>query len=152
MYEGGYVSAVIFAIDMNIYIQKLYKLQEIEMGPKPGSAENQALIKQLRAEIPEPIVRHYDRLRNRGMTGIAPVRNQSCSGCHMKIPVGTITEIMASEDLKLCEYCSRYLIVLEEEVTQPDPEPLKAEQPKPEPLKSSETPKKRGRKKKKDSQ
>ncbi|HON06964.1 MAG TPA: C4-type zinc ribbon domain-containing protein [Verrucomicrobiota bacterium] len=133
---------------MHIVTTKLYKLQEIEMGPKPGSIENQALIQQLRTEIPEPILRHYDRLRNSGKTGIAPVRNQSCTGCHMQLPVGTVAEILAENDVKLCDNCARYLIILEEDI-----ETLQAEvtmpkqESKPEPIKVEKPAKKRVRKK-----
>ncbi|MGC8743481.1 MAG: C4-type zinc ribbon domain-containing protein [Verrucomicrobiia bacterium] len=119
---------------MNIYILKLYRLQEIEMGPDAGSSENQELIKKLRAEIPEQIVRHYDRLRNNGKTGVAVLRNMACSGCHMKVPVAVYNRTLG-EDISLCDNCARYLVVLEEQKAV-EPEPLKAAAPEPEPVKA----------------
>lgn len=133
---------------MNNIILKLYRLQQIEMGPEPDTAENQTLIKKLRAEIPEPIVRHYDRIRGSGKTGVALVKNFSCSGCHMSVTIGDYNKILAGDDLTLCQHCGRYLIVLEEEVQKSEAEPLKAETPAPEPIKPAKSPKKRARRKK----
>ncbi len=133
---------------MHIVTTKLYKLQEIEMGPNPDSKENKALIQQLRTEIPEPILRHYDRLRNSGRTGIAPVRNQSCTGCHMHLPVGTVAEILAENDVKLCQHCARYLIILDEDMKASQTESTAPKQEaEPEPVKAEKVTKKRVRKK-----
>ena len=133
---------------MHIVTTKLYKLQEIEMGPNPDSKENKILIQHLRTEIPEPILRHYDRLRNTGKTGIAPVRNQSCTGCHMQLPVGTVAEILAENDVKLCQHCARYLIILKEDMEMHQQESIMPKQePKPEPVKPEKALKKRVKKK-----
>ncbi len=61
------------------------------------------------ANIPQPILGHYDRLRVRGKKGLAVVRNQVCTGCHMRVPIGQITVLMRGEDVQLCESCGRYL-------------------------------------------
>ncbi len=61
------------------------------------------------ALIPQPIIGHYDRLRVRGKKGVAVVRNQVCTGCHMHVPIGQITMLMRGEDIQLCESCGRYL-------------------------------------------
>ncbi|MGC8830534.1 MAG: C4-type zinc ribbon domain-containing protein [Verrucomicrobiia bacterium] len=135
---------------MNIYILKLYRLQEIEMSPNAGSSENQELIKQLRGEIPEYIVRHYDRLRNSGKTGVAVLRNMACSGCHMRVPIAVYNRTLG-DDVSLCEHCARYLVILEEEPKKTEPEPLKTVAPEPEPIKPEKTtkpPKKRAKTKK----
>ena len=57
----------------------------------------------------QPIIGHYDRLRVRGKKGVALVRNQVCTGCHMHVPIGQITVLMRGEDVQLCESCGRYL-------------------------------------------
>ena len=64
---------------------------------------------ELRSSIPAPIIGHYERLRVRGKKGIALVRNQVCTGCHMHVPIGQITMLMRGEDVQLCETCGRYL-------------------------------------------
>jgi predicted nucleic acid-binding Zn-ribbon protein len=93
---------------MNILLQNLLKLQALEFDEAPGkNAEAQAA--ELRAKIPQPIIGHYDRLRVRGKKGVAVVRNQVCTGCHMCIPIGQITVLMRGDDIQLCESCGRYL-------------------------------------------
>lgn len=91
---------------MNATIENLLKLQSIEFGDEKGSAKH---IADLRANIPEPILGHYDRLRARDKKGVAVVRNQVCSGCHMRLPIGVITTLMQDRDIQLCDSCGRYL-------------------------------------------
>ena len=52
---------------------------------------------------------HYDRLVSRGKKGVAIVRNQVCTGCHMRLPIGTINTLMQGQDIQLCDTCGRYL-------------------------------------------
>ena len=93
---------------MNIVLQNLLKLQALDFGET--TAKNvEALAAALRSNIPQPILGHYDRLRDRGKKGVAVVRNQVCSGCHMHVPIGQITVLMRGEDIQLCETCGRYL-------------------------------------------
>ena len=93
---------------MNSILQNLLKLQALDFGEATGkSVEAQA--DELRGSIPQPIIGHYERLRVRGKKGIALVRNQVCTGCHMHVPIGQITVLMRGEDIQLCESCGRYL-------------------------------------------
>lgn len=102
---------------MNNVLQDLLKLQALEFGEvTQKGAEAQAA--ELRGRIPEPIIGHYDRLRAREKKGVAVVRNQVCTGCHMRIPIGQITVLMRGEDIQLCESCGRYLYL---------PDPAEAE-------------------------
>jgi predicted nucleic acid-binding Zn-ribbon protein len=91
---------------MNATIQNLLKLQSIEFGEAKGSEKQ---IGELRGLIPEPILGHYDRLRVRDKKGVAVVRNQVCTGCHMRLPIGVITVLMQDRDIQLCDSCGRYL-------------------------------------------
>jgi predicted nucleic acid-binding Zn-ribbon protein len=91
---------------MNSTIQNLLKLQSIEFGEEKGSEKH---ISDLRTSIPEPILGHYDRLRARDKKGVAVVRNQVCTGCHMRLPIGVITVLMQDRDIQLCDSCGRYL-------------------------------------------
>jgi len=93
---------------MKELIQNLLKLQELEFAEvRSGSAE--AAISQLRRKIPLPILEHYNRLTARGKKGVAIVRNQVCTGCHMRIPIGAINTLMHGDDIQMCETCGRYL-------------------------------------------
>src|ERR1700743_215977 len=103
---------------MNATIQTLLKLQTIEFGDEKASEKQ---IAGLRAEIPEPILGHYNRLRARDKKGVAVVRNQVCSGCHMRLPIGVITTLMQDRDIQLCDSCGRYLYLeLQEAVVEPE--------------------------------
>lgn len=91
-------------------LENLLKLQAVEFGEVKGkAAEKEKAAAELRGQIPAPILAHYDRLRVRGKKGIVPVRNQVCAGCHMSIPIGTITVLMRGQQIELCSNCSRYL-------------------------------------------
>ena len=115
---------------MNSTIQNLLKLQTIEFGEQKGGEKKQ--IAELRTTIPEPILAHYDRLRAREKKGVAVVRNQVCSGCHMRLPIGVITVLMQDRDIQLCD-CGRYLF-LELQVAPVEPvapvKPVKKRKPK----------------------
>jgi predicted nucleic acid-binding Zn-ribbon protein len=89
---------------MNI-IEKLFKLQTAELSKKSSDSD----LTQLRSELPEPILAHYDRFMARGKSGVAIVRNQVCSGCHMRIPIGTLNTLLHNLDIQLCANCGRYL-------------------------------------------
>jgi predicted nucleic acid-binding Zn-ribbon protein len=113
---------------MNTVLQDLLELQALEFGETTGKkVQDQAT--QLRGKIPLPILGHYDRLRARDKKGVAVVRNQSCTGCHMHVPIGQITVLMRGEDIQLCESCGRYLYLPapgEEELPKPTEAPKPA--------------------------
>lgn len=102
---------------MHAVLQNLLKLQALEFETSPSSS-SEAQIKELRLAIPSPILGHYDRLRVRGKKGIAVVRNQGCTGCHMRQPIGKITVLMRGEDIQLCDTCGRYLYLPDEAESQ----------------------------------
>jgi uncharacterized protein len=106
---------------MNSALQDLLKLQTLEFG-ETNDKQTAAQATELRGRIPQPFLGHYDRLRAREKKGVAVVRNQVCTGCHMHIPIGTITVLMRGEDIQLCESCGRYLYL---------PDPAEAEVPSP---------------------
>ena|SRR5580700_7210776 len=102
-------------------LQNLLKLQDLEFGDSAGkTAEKQ--IHDLRGVIPAPILTHYDRLRARDKKGLVAVRNQVCGGCHMTVPIGTITVMMRQGGVYLCQNCGRYLYL-------PDPVAVAAVEP-----------------------
>jgi predicted nucleic acid-binding Zn-ribbon protein len=126
---------------MNAVLQNLLKLQALEFGEIAGKGvEFQTA--SLRGQIPQPILGHYDRLRARDKKGVALVRNQVCTGCHMRQPIGTITVLMRGEDIQLCDSCGRYLYL--EEQVEKAPEPAAEAKPAEKPAKkAAKTPRKR---------
>ena len=106
---------------MNEPLQYLIKLQSLEFEKNTDKAAEPA-IAELRGKIPSQILGHYDRLVAHGKKGLAAVRDQVCTGCHMHLPIGVITTLMRDDDIQLCDNCGRYLYLAE---------PAKADVPKP---------------------
>jgi len=115
-------------------IQNLLKLQALDFE-EVEEKDAEAAIASLRAKIPPQILGHYDRLVARGKKGVAMVRNQVCTGCHMRQPVGVILTLKHDQDIQLCESCGRYLYLAPEgetvsaEAAAP-PKPKKGRKPK----------------------
>ena len=105
---------------MSDHIHSLLKLQAIDFD-EGGAKITEAQKNEIRNSIPQPILGHYDRLVARGKKGVAIVRNQVCTGCHMRLPIGTINTLMQHQDIQLCDTCGRYLYLAEsaETVTAP---------------------------------
>jgi len=99
---------------MKKLIQNLLKLQEFEFAAHIDS-DGEAAIAKLRRQIPPPILKHYDRLTDQGKKGVALVSHQSCTGCHMRVPIGAIVTLMRGDDIQMCESCGRYLHIPAEE-------------------------------------
>ena len=112
---------------MNELLQNLLKLQALEFE-EAADKDPEATIAALRAKIPPQILGHYDRLVARGKKGVALVREQVCTGCHMRQPIGTIMTILHGEDIQLCESCGRYLYLPPTAEAEPT-EPARASKP-----------------------
>src|SRR5882724_5238849 len=97
---------------MNDLLTNLLKLQAIDFA-ETSDADAKAQREELRSHVPQPILGHYDRLVARGKKGVAMVRNQVCTGCHMRLPIGTINTLMQGQDIQLCDSCGRYLYLPE---------------------------------------
>ena len=100
---------------MKELMQNLLKLQRLEFS-ETQDKNIAVLVAELRGRIPAPILGHYDRLRVRGKMGLAAVRHQVCSGCHMRLPLAVIMTLKHQQDLQLCDNCGRYLYLPAEEI------------------------------------
>lgn len=100
---------------MKEIMENLFELQSLEFD-KTIRPKTQDRIAELRAKIPAPILAHYDRLADQGKKGVAVVRNQTCSGCHMRLPLGLVLDVRHAQDVCLCDNCRRYLYL-------PEPKP-----------------------------
>ena len=113
---------------MKDLLQNLIQLQTLDFGDvKTGAVE--AARAALRSRVPAPILGHYDRLVARGKKGVAAVRGQVCSACHMQVPLAVVMRLQHGLDLQLCENCGRYLCLPaegESEVANPVPPPKPA--------------------------
>ncbi len=81
----------------------------------PSSSEKR--ITELRAQIPAPILKHYDRLADRGKKGVALLQHQTCSACHISVPLATVLELSHGNDVRICDSCGRYLYLREDGIS-----------------------------------
>jgi len=98
---------------MKEIMKNLFELQTLEFATTihPDTADR---IAELRAKIPAPILAHYNRLGDQGKKGVAVLRNQTCSGCHMRVTMAVLLEVKHAQDVCLCDNCRRYLYLPEE--------------------------------------
>jgi len=102
---------------MKSLLDSLLKLQSLEFDQTrfDGASETEIdkKIAGLRLQIPLPILNHYDRLGARGKKGVAAVRHQTCTGCHVQVTKAVVINLMRGEDIQVCENCGRYLYLPE---------------------------------------
>jgi hypothetical protein len=89
-------------------MKHLFELQSLEFDDTLH-ADTEERIAELRAKIPAPILAHYDRLADQGKKGVALLRNQTCSGCHMRVTLAVVMDLKHGHDVCLCDNCRRYL-------------------------------------------
>ncbi len=67
-------------------------------------------LKAIESQLPKEHLNRYRRIAlARGGVAVAPVSNQSCDACHVRIRPQVLAEIRAGRDIILCENCSRIL-------------------------------------------
>ena len=65
--------------------------------------------------IDKKVLSAYDRVSQyRAPRAIAPVVNENCGGCYIKVTAQTINEIKMYKDLIVCEACGRILYIEED--------------------------------------
>ncbi|HYU46578.1 MAG TPA: C4-type zinc ribbon domain-containing protein [Terriglobales bacterium] len=63
----------------------------------------------LRREIPEDLLRHYERVMKFRGSGLAEAREQKCMGCQVMLRPQTYNEVRIAEKVVVCESCQRIL-------------------------------------------
>jgi predicted nucleic acid-binding Zn-ribbon protein len=116
---------------MSESLQSLVRLQAIEFQ-EIKDKDALASIAELRNKIPLPILGRYDRLVAHGKKGAALVRDQVCTGCHMRLPMAVIMSLRHGHDFQLCDSCGRYLYLADPVDVQ-----VQAPAPRPKPAKKS---------------
>ncbi len=94
---------------MRKIMDQLVALQTLELNGRAATTAAAPEAKQLREQVPAPILAHYDRLRARGKKVVALARNGVCSECHIRITGGRLLGLSAAKDVQLCANCGRYL-------------------------------------------
>ena len=91
---------------MKTALSSLVELQKLELlSSTPAPA---ATLETLRKQIPADILAFYERFRVRGRKAVAVVRNGVCGECHLRIPMGTLVDLMHGE-IRNCGNCGRLL-------------------------------------------
>lgn len=107
---------------MNKLMEAMLQIQELQLVQEEDPDTHSGLIT-LRKSVPPQILGHFDRMLARGKKGVAVIRNKTCTGCRMNIPIGTIATLMRNEDIQLCGSCGRYLYLPPEPAPEPAPPP-----------------------------
>ncbi len=87
------------------------KQKDLEQGIAAKEADRVQTV----GTLSKDLAARYAQLRSGKRTGAAvvPIRNEQCSGCHMKISQNVINEVRRGQKLMTCESCSR-IVYLEE--------------------------------------
>jgi predicted nucleic acid-binding Zn-ribbon protein len=64
---------------------------------------------ELAALVPRDILRRYDAIRGRRVTGVAEARDGVCQGCRMSVRPMQYIVIQREEGIEQCAQCQRYL-------------------------------------------
>ena len=84
--------------------------QQEEMGFEINGLEKLTEAREeLMNKIPPEVFNHYNRVRTRYGRAIAPVRENICLGCFIKIPTQISSREMGNQVLRNWENCGRYL-------------------------------------------
>ena len=100
---------------MRKVMEHLLALQKLQFDGKSETAAVKAEMEKLRAEVPAPILGHYDRLVVRGKKGVALARHGVCCECHLQITSSKLVGLITLTDVILCDNCGRYLFLPEGE-------------------------------------
>jgi len=113
----GYGSCIKTGV-MKPITEKLMELQLLVLSQPPVQGEAVDRVKQLREEVPDALLAHFDRLVAKGRRAVAKVRHGVCDECHMRLPSGVAASLARTDDVVLCETCSCYLMQAPEEIAE----------------------------------
>jgi predicted nucleic acid-binding Zn-ribbon protein len=100
---------------MQSLIENLLLLQEAELKKASSTSGVKDDIEALRRRIPESILVYFDRWIRRGKNAVAIARRGVCGECHLKIPVGVLSELAMGDAIEHCGNCGRILYLPEQE-------------------------------------
>jgi len=112
---------------MNTMIETLHAIQPTLLKPGITPAQKQAVIENLGAKVPAPILAHFLRLISSGRPGVAVVRHGVCTGCHIRVASATVHNLAEPAEVHLCESCGCYLLLPPDEM--PATAPVAAQAP-----------------------
>jgi predicted nucleic acid-binding Zn-ribbon protein len=118
---------------MRKIMEHLLAIQNYQLNARGHTPAVLAEIAQRRAEVPAPVLAHFERMIARGKKGVAVVRDGVCTECHLRLTTGKLARLAADTDIWLCDNCGRYLYLSEAEkvgvVAIPSAKPLPVKRP-----------------------
>ena len=89
------------------------QLAKLEGQTKAGEGRLQDLHAdhaKLSAEVPEGTLELYRRLfAKKGDKAVVPLENETCQGCHMKVPTQVVFQVRGGQSITQCPQCGRIL-------------------------------------------
>jgi predicted nucleic acid-binding Zn-ribbon protein len=91
-----------------VQVKLLMKLHKLERNGE--GANKKAVLKEIERGLDPSLLKRYLKLRERKGTGVAVLKNRTCTGCNMSYTESH--EILRYENfIHSCEYCGRLLII-----------------------------------------
>ncbi len=106
---------------MRRLVQQLYELQELELvlqethivhrsTPPAATQEMHQRVEELRAKLPEAVLRRFDALLRNG-PAVATEVDGVCTACRLNVPVGDLNRMRRDAIPCVCPNCGRYLLL-----------------------------------------
>lgn len=76
---------------------------------KEDVKEGKEIVEHIQKEIPEDVLKIYEKLKKQVSNPVAKVENDVCLGCKIKLPGMIITELKSNKELVYCENCGRII-------------------------------------------
>lgn len=97
-------------------VKILYRLQQLMQAPGSCLSGQSKEIAALRAQVDRLLLGHFDRQLAQRRKGVSLVRHGVCGECHLRLPVGTLINLIHSTDAHVCEMCGCFLLLPDEEI------------------------------------
>lgn len=103
--------------DAHVVLQALINLNQWEdelkaLGPRTArKAQLDLAVAAERPKVAPFILAHHDRIRARGRSSTAPVRDWICRSCFISVPIGLRTKLSHRDDICVCENCGAYIFL-----------------------------------------
>jgi predicted nucleic acid-binding Zn-ribbon protein len=100
--------------DLDLMIKEMADENMVELRKKAGFRIKRGIDlrqaeKALQKEIPPDVLGRYDRLMKKVGRAVAPVVDNVCMGCFVKIPVSLSQKEIGNRELRACDKCGIYL-------------------------------------------
>jgi len=101
-------SESVAAQEVAVHEGRIKLMQDKEATLQADLAALQAELEKARAEVPVPALEAYGRIAKRvPLPVVVPLREQKCTGCHLKVSNGVETDARVGGKIVYCDNCGR---------------------------------------------